>query len=264
MKKRLLSALVGLPLLGLAVWFGVGTTGVVTLLASAAAGLEIARIGSPRIGRTNLFTMALAPAVAGTGLALALGTGSWPLTYATIAACFLPGLILEFVRSDRGPAAFPALFFAGLYGILLAHAPLLRSLDNHGQWLFLAMLSTFSVDTGAYFVGRTLGRRKLAPRLSPGKTVEGTVGGVVCGIAVTIGLVEVFHLSLGLPAAAALGAAISCAAVCGDLLESALKRLARVKDAGTFIPGHGGMLDRIDSLSVNLAVVYWFAIWLSR
>ena len=113
---------------------------------------------------------------------------------------------------------------------------------------------TWLTDTSAYAIGRLVGRRQFSPRLSPQKTWEGTIGGVVAGT--LLGGVWAQPLGWSLAAGLALGLVASWAAVLGDLAESALKRRASLKDSGTFLPGHGGLLDRIDSLAFTTAVVF--------
>jgi phosphatidate cytidylyltransferase len=129
----------------------------------------------------------------------------------------------------------------------LAHLLLLRDLPDHGRLaIFTVLLAVFAGDTAAYFVGRLVGRHKLAPALSPGKTWEGFVAGTVVGIAVVFfALYDQGFLSI--PQSIALGAALALAGAAGDLFESALKRDLQVKDSGRLLGGHGGMLDRIDA-----------------
>ncbi|MCH7483458.1 MAG: phosphatidate cytidylyltransferase [Chloroflexi bacterium] len=116
---------------------------------------------------------------------------------------------------------------------------------------------TFATDTGAYAVGKLVGRHKMAPRISPGKTWEGAAGGLVAGTGATVALVAVLGpIETALAAAALLGAGIAIAGQAGDLAESWLKRLAGAKDSGTLIPGHGGILDRMDSLFPVFPLVY--------
>jgi phosphatidate cytidylyltransferase len=146
-------------------------------------------------------------------------------------------------------------------GATLAHAVLLRRLEEGAEMLLLALLSTFAVDTAAYFVGRTLGRRKLAPTISPGKTWEGAVGGLLAGMATPIALAYLLGLPLAPWRAAAMGATLGIVGQAGDLVESALKRAHQAKDAGGLIPGHGGLLDRLDSIVYNLVVVYHAYRW---
>jgi len=117
-------------------------------------------------------------------------------------------------------------------------------------WLMYVFLLVWCADSGAYFVGRKLGKRKMAPNVSPNKSMEGLAGGVVTGLLVVIGI-SVFMLQLtgtALLAFVALSVVTILISVLGDLFESMLKRRAKVKDSGTILPGHGGILDRIDSL----------------
>ena len=130
----------------------------------------------------------------------------------------------------------------------LAHLLLLRDLPEHGRLaIFTVLLAVFADDTAAYLVGRLVGRHKLAPALSPGKTWEGFVAGTAAAIAVAFfALYDQGFLTI--PESIGLGAAIALAGAAGDLFESALKRDLDVKDSGRLLGGHGGMLDRIDSL----------------
>lgn len=128
------------------------------------------------------------------------------------------------------------------------------SLQDH-LWLLTALTMVWAADSGAYFAGRRFGRHKLAPRISPNKTIEGLAGGLVAGLAVA----AVFGLLAGLPVAylprLLLVAALAVlASVLGDLFESLLKRHAGAKDSGNVIPGHGGVLDRIDGVLAALPV----------
>ena len=145
------------------------------------------------------------------------------------------------------------LVFAGAWlGLVLVQA------SEGGHWLIIwAFVLAWSVDTGAYFAGKSLGRSRLAPRVSPGKTWEGVVGGMCAGLAVGVGMAWAFDLgSLSQWAVAAV--ALSVVSVFGDLFESVVKRASGAKDSGTLLPGHGGVLDRIDS---TVAVVPVFALW---
>jgi phosphatidate cytidylyltransferase len=147
-----------------------------------------------------------------------------------------------------------ALFPAGL----LFHAPLLRALEQGGGWVFLLLAVTFATDTSAFLVGRALGKRQLAPAISPSKTWEGAVGGVLGAVAAGIVAAEVLGLGMGAGEAALMGAIVGTVAQMGDLAESWLKRSAGVKDSGRLVPGHGGLMDRLDSIVFNLMVVYYW------
>ncbi|MFN8593929.1 MAG: phosphatidate cytidylyltransferase [Thermomicrobiales bacterium] len=125
-------------------------------------------------------------------------------------------------------------------------------------WALLVVLATWLGDSAALLVGRSLGRHKLAPRLSPNKTVEGSIGGLVAAITAGMLVATVFGLgSIWIGGAA--GAVVGIAGQSGDLCESLLKRQAGVKDSGALIPGHGGMLDRIDALLFAFPAGYLFA-----
>ena len=134
---------------------------------------------------------------------------------------------------------------AGL-GFLL----LIRDIPEFGFWAVMAVLFTvFAADTGAFFVGRVFGRHKMAPAISPAKSWEGLVGGFVTAVAMAfVVLYKDSDEFLSIPETLVLGAAIGFASVLGDLFESSVKRDLTVKDSGRLLGGHGGMLDRLDSL----------------
>ena len=140
--------------------------------------------------------------------------------------------------------------------VFLAAGLALRGTDDGLAWLSYAILITFASDTAAYAVGSLIGRRRLAPSISPGKTWEGAVGGII-GAAVASAVFAWFIEldALQLFAAVPLGAGLSVLGQLGDLTESWLKRKAGVKDSGNLLPGHGGILDRLDSLLPILPAV---------
>lgn len=126
-------------------------------------------------------------------------------------------------------------------------------------WLLVVFLGVWGFDAAAFFTGRSLGRHKLAPRISPGKSWEGVFGGFILSIVAALVLTV---KPLGVPwyLAIVLGILLGVASVLGDLAESLIKRQMHVKDSGQFMPGHGGLLDRIDSLLFAVIVVYFFAL----
>jgi phosphatidate cytidylyltransferase len=150
-----------------------------------------------------------------------------------------------------------------------AEADLLGIVPGTGIFLVIFCLSAVVLcDAGAYFAGRRFGRRKLAPRISPSKTVEGAIGGLAAGTAGALAAKAVFDVfwpelsaALGWRAAAALGFVVSVAGMIGDLVESLLKRDARTKDAGQLLPGMGGVLDRIDSPLLGIPVMYYLMLF---
>jgi phosphatidate cytidylyltransferase len=181
----------------------------------------------------------------------------WPL----VAVLGLTGLLFrarDFARDV--PAAALTMLGAVYLGALGGAIAALRIMppDALGPWRIVLLLAiVMAADTAAYFVGRAVGRHKLAPAISPGKTVEGAVGGVAGGV---LGAWAVSAAGLHLPAVhvVVLGVLVTLFAIVGDLVESLLKRWAGVKDSGRLFPGHGGMLDRLDSLLFGAAVLYYY------
>ncbi|WP_371926698.1 phosphatidate cytidylyltransferase [Desulfuromonas sp. KJ2020] len=143
--------------------------------------------------------------------------------------------------------------------LLLGHLMLLRDLPFGREWIFFALLCIMACDSAAYFIGSALGRRKLYPAISPNKSVEGALGGVA-GTFVGAGLAKIFFFQeLSWSDVVLLGGVLGVLGQLGDLFESMLKRSFNVKDSGTLIPGHGGILDRLDSLLFAFAPVYYYA-----
>ncbi|MBM4434207.1 MAG: phosphatidate cytidylyltransferase [Chloroflexi bacterium] len=202
------------------------------------------------------------------GLLLAALLPVWPLWVPLVVTLGILGY-LELTRllrrSLHGGALLIGLVAGGLY-VAIGIAALMNlqfawagergSLlgITHGRWALLALVVTWASDVAAYLVGSTLGRRRLAPRISPGKTWEGTLGGFAAAALAAAAFGSAYEMS---PAGIAIVAALSGpAALAGDLAESAVKRAAGVKDSGRLIPGHGGALDRIDSLLLVAPLVY--------
>jgi phosphatidate cytidylyltransferase len=137
-----------------------------------------------------------------------------------------------------------------------------KTLSTHLLCFFFVVL--MGSDTGAYYTGRALGRRKLAPSVSPGKTWEGAFGGMAASLAAAALAHYWFFPELPLSAALPLAAVMNVLGVVGDLTESSLKRGAKAKDAAQILPGHGGLLDRLDSLLFNAPLIYYFALYYWR
>jgi phosphatidate cytidylyltransferase len=169
------------------------------------------------------------------------------------------------LRAGRPALAFGALFFVGLacLGALKQLGPLGArhgTADDLPVWLILAVLPTWAADVIAYLAGSALGRRKLAPSVSPGKTWEGTIAGFAASALVVLAVAATFGLPRVGAAIAAVG--IGPVGLAGDLLESYVKRRAGVKDSGTMFPGHGGVLDRLDSLvAVATFLLLLIGVW---
>lgn len=158
------------------------------------------------------------------------------------------------------PLAVTAAGVLALVPAWLALARVRLDLVDGATWTLFALVLIVAADTGAYFAGRRFGRVKLAPRVSPGKTWEGVFGGVaLCLIVAAIGS-QVLAVSLTAMLLTAL--LVAAFSVVGDLTESMLKRHAGVKDSGRVFPGHGGILDRIDSVSAGAPVLLWCLLWI--
>lgn len=152
---------------------------------------------------------------------------------------------------------FSRLTFGVVYiGLLVAHLILLRNIPDGHIWLLIASVITASSDSGAYFVGCSLGRHKLCPNISPNKTVEGAVGGLFFGV--TAAFVSAYLLlpSVNYIFLGCVAILLTLAGIAGDLTESIIKRGTGTKDSGTCLAGHGGVLDRIDSLLFAAPVLY--------
>jgi phosphatidate cytidylyltransferase len=256
---RVASAVVALPILGAVVLWREPLGFALLALAAAAvalreyAGLTLA--GRPAGERAAVVVLGVAFAAA-----LYLRPDLGPV-WAMIAVVLVAASAL--VHTDDMSAAsgrLAAAAFGVFYvGGLVAALPLVHrdAPDGAGSlWVIVAIAVTFASDTGAYFVGRALGRHKLAPAISPGKTVEGAVGGLGAALAFMFIARATFFESLGVRDCLLVGLAAGVLGPIGDLMESLLKRSAGVKDSGHLIPGHGGMLDRIDALLFVGAYVY--------
>lgn len=177
------------------------------------------------------------------------------------AYCALFGLVVLvlslYKRFSDVLAFFTSAGFAVFYiSLCSAHLVLIRFLPHGTSWLLLLTAITAGSDTGAYYAGRFFGRKKLCPAISPGKTINGAVGGMLTaiGIAVlvaTLLLPDVSLLKVGLATGI-----LTIVGICGDLTESIIKRATGVKDSGTILGGHGGILDRIDSLLLTAPLLF--------
>jgi phosphatidate cytidylyltransferase len=158
-------------------------------------------------------------------------------------------------------AVLAILLMALWVGASLAHLGLIADSEDEVVLILVAVVGPWVSDAGAYFAGRLFGRHPLVPNLSPKKTVEGSVGGLLLTMLV-VGWAAYWFLGFPIPAAAAAGVAISIFSQGGDLFESLLKRILNIKDLGRSLPGHGGILDRIDSLLFTAPAVYYMLLFL--
>ena len=143
--------------------------------------------------------------------------------------------------------------------LLLGHLVLLHGLPEGRAWIFLTLLVIMGCDSCAYFVGVRFGKRKLYPAVSPNKSIEGGLGGLAGSVLAVLIAAFTFLPAIGVLDGVLIGLLLGVAGQLGDLFESLLKRSCGVKDSGTLIPGHGGLLDRLDSLLFAFPLVYYIA-----
>ncbi|MDT5061067.1 MAG: phosphatidate cytidylyltransferase [Acidobacteriota bacterium] len=179
------------------------------------------------------------------------------LTIAALSAAMLRGAPFENMIASVGATVLGVMYVAFLGGHLVAVRMGFEQL-RAAHLLSFFFLVIMGSDTGAYYTGRALGRHKLAPKISPGKTWEGAVGGMLASLLMAALAHYWFFPELPLKVALPLAAVMNILGVLGDLTESALKRGAGAKDAAQILPGHGGLLDRLDSLLFNAPVLYYF------
>jgi phosphatidate cytidylyltransferase len=261
--QRLLTAAIGIPIIVGVIYVGghVFTAVVCVILAIAAIEFVHMMTRAERpLWRPNPVAIVAAGGAAALPIAVDAGV-EWPPELAIIV-----GIAMLYILGRGAPkfalpwwaAVLAAVAYVGLLG---SYFVLLRDLDDDRNWVFWAVLATWGTDTCAYAVGKLVGRHKMAPSISPGKTWEGTIGALVGGLVVVVALGWALPLPVSLGEAVLLGLLLPTVAVMADLGESVLKRSAGVKDTSELVPGHGGFLDRLDSLLFTVPLVYYVAVW---
>jgi phosphatidate cytidylyltransferase len=256
LRRRVLTAAAGAPILLLALYLGSMPYIAVVAVVAAAGVAEVVRlvdVGDRRDGGAPLLAalVALVFGVAATGRDELLAPG-------LIAGLFVVAIrqALLHPRVTTGHSA--GLWLAALYlGLCFGHFPALRQAQDGLRLTVFAFALTWCFDSVAYFAGIRFGSHKLMPRLSPGKSWEGAVAGGAATLALAATPLALWPSSMPFRLAAAL--IVITLGQAGDLFESSLKRNAAVKDSGTLLPGHGGVLDRFDSLMFVVPAVYYLA-----
>jgi phosphatidate cytidylyltransferase len=254
--QRIASAIVGIPLILWLIYFG-----GVAYVAAVAFALAIASLEYSHMRREWLDPVSLLTAFIVAGICAGAYAGRYEWLAWLGAALVIPPLAAAATAEDGEQSADAMWTLGGVtyVGFLGGFIVLLRFIDFDARaWVYLALLGTFAVDTAAYFVGRAFGKHALAPRISPKKTVEGFAGGWLFGAAAVIGLNYALDIQAPPGQIALLAVGLPVVAAAGDLAESAIKRVMGVKDASELIPGHGGILDRLDSVLFTFALVYLF------
>jgi phosphatidate cytidylyltransferase len=257
--RRLLSTLVLLPLF---VWMVIDGPmwlfGAAMVLVGALGQWEFTGM----FERAGVRTLRLIGLVGGSVL-----TASFALPISermTFTAVLLAICAIGFLRAEAAGRAAWEPVAVTLFGVcyvnwLLGYTFWLRDLEHGVEWILLLVSVTWLGETAAYLVGSTLGRHKLAPSISPRKTIEGAVAQLVMSGLAALGARAWFFPALSLDGALVAGLLLGVVGQAGDLIESAIKRSVGTKDTGRLIPGHGGMLDRVDSLLVNTPVLFYYA-----
>jgi len=257
LRDRLATAAVGVPLLVWLICFGPAWLFAGVVLAVTAIGLgEYAAMALPEKPLAQFLAVLAGLAFAGVVVlhrADALGL--------VLIVSVVGGLVLSLLDPDI-PGATERLaraMIAAVYaGFLLPHAVSLRVLPGGAPWTFFVVACAMAADTGGYFGGRFFGRTKLFPRISPKKTVEGAIGALLGSVAFAYLARLVFPPpGLGLHETPILGLGLGVLAQLGDLVESMVKRAYGAKDSGWIFPGHGGVLDRVDSLVLPVVFTYY-------
>lgn len=262
LRARVLSALVLLPVVLLLIYLGGIPWAVAIALAGAVAWGEMSRLlqrSDFAVDRlVGLFFVVLTIVAAylnGAGLV------SFDLLPPLLALLIMASLIdALYDRSDHPTHNWAINVASALYlGFMLSHFVTLRVRPNGMNWVFFAFFMTWIGDTAAYFVGSSFGRHKLWPRISPKKTWEGLAGEIAsCLIAGP--LFGAWLVGLNVWQGLLIGLLVAVLGTFGDFAVSLLKRMAHMKDSGTLIPGHGGILDRLDSLMFTFPLITYFAI----
>ncbi len=245
--QRILTAIIGIPILLGALWIGGLTWRILVLLLILAGLVEYARISGPGLYLDYLLV---------SGLSFLLVTYSGIDGTKLLLWLAFQGIYYLIRGTFSGMHLFSSAFnFLGVLYVVVLYSFLVLVREEFGiVWAVFGFAITWSTDTGAYFGGRRYGRRKLAPHISPNKTVEGSLFGLAT--AALVGVVFAV-VTVSPPLQFVLFALVlSVCAQLGDLIESAIKRERAVKDTGSLLPGHGGILDRFDSLAIVFPVLF--------
>ena len=262
--------MVGLPILAILLYVGFWAVSIVAIAVSVMVGLETCSMvdfqGKRRM--PQIVMGSIGGTVTAVGLLVVASREADDVRVIAnmigiVALLFVAGIVLtsrfrhvEVVRRNIVLAYGAAVVMA------VTLVPFIASLDKGQVSLTFVILVVFATDTGAYFIGKSIGKHKLAPKISPGKTWEGLIGGVTTAVLISWLLSEIPQLGFSASRSVGIGLAITIVGAIGDLSESWIKRLSGVKDSGSIIPGHGGILDRLDALAPNFMLIYFIERWL--
>jgi|TARA_B110000263_G_C15279272_1_gene497510 phosphatidate cytidylyltransferase len=273
-KHRLISSVIALPLVLGGIFLGGIWFSLIIIFGAVVSAYELARITGKNLRKEPLISAILSGLIVTFAQTYDGYISALPGINIELSASILPLVLLSFVSisililliwgRDRKLGSFTCVVSSVSYtGGLLSFAVLVRNSEFGFGLIVLLSLIVWANDTGSYIIGKAVGKTPFFPRISPHKTLEGAIGGYVCGLAVamTSGLLltRLGFIDLGLYSLITLGIVFVVLAQAGDLFESALKRRANLKDSGSIMPGHGGALDRLDSIVLAFPVLYYFA-----
>jgi phosphatidate cytidylyltransferase len=271
LKKRVLTALLGIPLIAIVIWFGNPWFTILVAIWGALAVLEFYRIAA--INKLTLFTYF---GIIWTVLFIISQNSDiisiiepyinlnliTPLMFTLLVVLSLI-LLLVFQQKEKAFLHWVWTLGGIIYiGWLLSHLIALRELNYGKNWVFYALFTTFTSDTFSFFIGHKWGKHQLASTISPSKTWEGAIAGIISATAFSLLFIPLtpFSLYFSYGQAMLLGLMVSIFGQLGDLIESLFKRNMGVKESGKLVPGHGGILDRTDSIIFASVFVYYYAI----
>lgn len=259
-KQRILTAILALPLLILIIHF----SGIFwfTLFTAVVAGIALYEFYHMSLPGKRLPERLLAISFGILLVPLCASQQTYALQAGLVFAMLFFGLLFLWRFGDLQQVVQQlALLLLGFFYIplLLGHLVLLRELPFGREWIYLVLVIVMASDTGAYFSGISLGRHKLYPAISPNKSVEGAVGGLLGALAGAFAARATFFPALAAGDCVLLGLGLGAMSQLGDLFESMLKRACGVKDSGALFPGHGGILDRLDSLLFAFPLAFYYA-----
>ncbi|MEW6623248.1 MAG: phosphatidate cytidylyltransferase [Bacillota bacterium] len=253
LRQRIITAIMGIPIVVALLYIASIPLFFAVLLMFFLGGRELIDIGN----RAGLPMLELA--VYTGGVLLITEAFFFQGTYASF-FLFLAFMVLVlqwlFFNKNYHFSSLGVSFLGVIYLSFLKYILLLRELPNGFMYVIIALLLTWIVDTGAYFSGRRFGKRKLAPAISPNKTQEGALGGLLTAVIAMLGI-DYFIVSIGIMNSIILASSVALVGQVGDLFESLLKRKAGIKDSGQLLPGHGGMLDRLDSVLLTFPAFFY-------
>ncbi len=260
LNKRIVVAIIGLPMTVLFILSPEPIFAAITEIILAIATIELIKNCVNNNSKHELLIMltaAAATAFITAFIRVGAQDGVWVIVIPTI---FLIWSIFTSYNWTK------TIFFWWIASVLYistlgSHFILINQINNGQNWIILMLGIVFATDTGAYTVGKMFGKHKLIPSISPNKTWEGAIGGYIVGTLIGGGIIYILNIHLSTSLIVLLVCPIT--AIIGDIIESQIKRKLSVKDMSNILPGHGGILDRIDSILFTAPWVYWIVIWMN-